>query len=450
MTRRARRWLLVLGSLLAVAVFVWVAFLRSPPDDTRWNGAYRLADGRLVLIAAREGPVLRYRLLDGESSPLWPVGEDRYEAGPGFAERTPVQIEVGLRRDAAGRISGTWGRGGREQRLERLALPEEVFTFPSGELALRGKLVTPAGSGPFPAVVLVHGAESTSAVDTYWEPYLFAAHGIAALVFDKRGTGESDGRYTQNFPVLAGDVVAAVERLRSRPEIDAARIHLAGFSQGGWIAPLAAARTPGIRSLLIGFGPMVSAAEEDRWGYVYALRRKGLGEDAVAAADRVNAVLARIVDHEEDRWGELDRLLEETEGEPWREAVAGSDSTLGMTTGTRLPLWAMRLVVWGFRMRHRDAPFIDRLYDPLPTVAALDVPSLWILGGKDESMPTDWTVKRLDDLRGRGRPVEYFVYPEADHGILRFVEGPEGRRYLGHERDYLPRMVGWIREHSAG
>src|SRR6185503_10488045 len=55
----------------------------------------------------------------------------------------------------------------------------------SGELQLRGKLVLPDaatyGPGPYPTVVIVHGSESYSAVDYYYEPYLYAANGFAAL-----------------------------------------------------------------------------------------------------------------------------------------------------------------------------------------------------------------------------------------------------------------------------
>ena len=117
---------------------------------------------------------------------------------------------MSFRTGADGVVEGLeWRRpGGATLSGRRLQLPEETFTFPSGDLALRGKLVLPpasSGPGPYPAVVLVDGSESYSAVDYYFEPYLYAAHGIATLAYDKRGTGESEGEYTQNFHVLAGD-----------------------------------------------------------------------------------------------------------------------------------------------------------------------------------------------------------------------------------------------------
>jgi len=446
---------------------VWLV-TRPEPADVRFNGAYRLEDGRLALITAREGRTLRIRLPEsGESRVLYPAGSSgdlRYVAGPGWSAQEPVEVEV--RFELVGdRPEGFTlvDRSAPDTTLEgrRIPLREEIFFFESGDLELRGKLVTPvpgSATEPFPAVILVHGSEAYSAVDHYADPYLYAAHGIAGLAFDKRGTGESDGTYVQNFHVLARDVVAAVEALRRRPEIDSARIHLEGASQGGWIAPLAASRTDGVRSLLIDYGPMVPIAEEDRWGYVYQLRRKGFGDEALQKADRIHELVNRVLRAATDAgsepvsepWAELGRALEEAEGEDWFEAAKGSDSTVGFLADNRMPLWIVRLYTW-WRLRPVDGePFADRFYDPVPTAASLDVPSLWIFGGEDESMPTAWTVEELERLQEAERPIRILLYPGADHGILRFEESDTGeRRYLGYEPTYLPTKVAWLRYQSG-
>lgn len=453
---KLRRWHKVaLALVLLLGAGALAAYLasRTPPPDTRFNGAYRLEDGRAVFVTPREGEVLRYRFADGASGVLYPVGDLRFESGPGWAGREPVELEVTFRTDPAGRSEGmTWRpRGGPELSGRRLDLAEEVFTFASGDLDLRGNLVLPQGDGPHPAVVLVHGSESYSAVDHYFLPYLFAAHGVATLAYDKRGTGGSEGEYTQNFHVLARDVIAAVEELRRRDRITPAGIHLFGGSQGGWIAPLAASRTEGIRSLLIAYGPMVPIVDEDRWGYVYALRRKGFGQEAIARADEIHETVIRILDHGEwDRWDELGRLLDRGEGEPWFDAVAGSDSMVGFLAETWMPRWVMKLYArWKLGQRVAGEPLADRLYDPVSVVASLDVPSLWIFGGEDSSMPTDWSIAELERLRERGRLVEILVFSEAEHGILRFQDDSDGtRRYLGYEPGYFPALVDWLREHS--
>ncbi|HET9446865.1 MAG TPA: CocE/NonD family hydrolase, partial [Steroidobacteraceae bacterium] len=206
----------ILLGIAALALVVGVAVYassRPEPADTRFSGAYALADGTLVFVTPREGPVLRYRQMNGESAVLWPIGEGEYEGGAGWDQREPV---INNFKFASGAQRGFEWRRADDKVVQgrRLDLPERTEKFPSGDLQLRGKLVLPNasthGAGPYPAVIIVHGSESYSAVDHYYEPYMYAANGFAALAFDKRGTGQSQGEYLQNFHVLSDDVVAAI------------------------------------------------------------------------------------------------------------------------------------------------------------------------------------------------------------------------------------------------
>lgn len=446
-TKLGKGCLVVIG-VIAVGIGIWLFVTRDKPVDTRFSGAYRFDDGRLVFVTPRDSESARYRLMSGESAALRPASDLVFEAGPGWAEPQPVEVTVTFDAVDTGPPAGlSWRTSAGEWRAERLPLTEVFGSFQSGELALRAKLVLPEGEGRFPAVVFVHGSGADSAVDTYYNPYKMAAHGIAGLAFDKRGTGGSEGDYNQNFHLLSDDVAAAVDWLRTRPEIDPDNIHLAGYSQGGWIAPLAATKSK-VTSLLINYGPMVPITGEDRWGYVYALQQAGFGEEAVREVDVVSEIAGRIMDHGEDRWSDLERALEEIEDAEWIDAVKGSDSMVGFLTQTRLPMWAVRLYAWW--MTRGDEPFVDRLYDPVPTLAALDVPSLWIFGGEDSSMPTQWSIDELETLQAAGRPIEIEIFSEAEHGILLFEEGDDGERsYLGYAPGYLQLQVDWIRRLSG-
>ena len=115
-----------------------------------------------------------------------------------------------------------------------------------------------------------------------------------------------------------------------------------------------------------------------------------------------------------------------------------------------MPLWALRVYFWWRTQSQGDTPFIDRLYDPVATMHKLPTPSLWMLGGEDSSAPTPWTLRELEKLRTEGRPVQVRVFPDADHGILRFVQQEDGeRRFIGIEPDYYPAQIAWLREHSG-
>jgi len=445
--RKLGRWWRVALVVLAVGVAITWWLRRETPLETRFNGAYRLDDGRLVIVTPRAGDTLRYRFMDGTSGALRPVDELTFEAGPGWSEREPVEVVARFDLGSGARPVGlSWTSDDGEQRGRREILPEVPGTIQSGDLALRAKLVLPSGSGPFPAVVFVHGSGDESAVDSYFNPYQMAAQGIAGLVFDKRGTGESEGTYNQNFHLLSDDVVAAVEWLRGRPEVDPSNIHLAGYSQGGWIAPLAASKIE-VRSVLIAYGPLVPVTGEDRWGYVYGLREAGFGEAEIRQVDAIAEIVGGIMDHGQNRWAELKTALEAAEDEAWFEAVRGSDSVVGVLASLPVPMWMVRSYFsWKFR---GDVPFIDRLYDPVPTVASLQVPSLWIFGGEDSSMPTQWSIDGLEALQSEGRPIEIEVFPQAEHGILLFDERDGERTYRSYAPGYLGLQVSWLRRQAG-
>ena len=121
---------------------------------------------------------------------------------------------------------------------------------------------------------------------------------------------------------------------------------------------------------------------------------------------------------------------------------------LGFAGETKMPLWMARLYFWW--MTRGDEVFVDRLYDPEPTVSRLATPSLWIFGGEDSSMPSGDSIAILEGLRDAGRPIEIEVFPDAEHGILLFEgEDPFDRRYLGYAPGYLDLQVRWLREQSG-
>jgi pimeloyl-ACP methyl ester carboxylesterase len=443
------------AGLLLLAGVAWFAANRKEPADTRYTGAYRFDDGTLMVVGPRDTTDLRFKLMNGQSGALWPTDENgNFAGGEGWAEREPVTNRVQFKRDGAGRVTGlTWQRTGDVKspsgNATRVPLREEMVTFPSGPLTLRGKLILPEGTGPFPIMIPVHGSEDYSAVDHYSDPYIYAANGIAAFVYDKRGTGGSTGTYTANFDVLSDDTVAAVQYVRKRPEIDGDKVNLAGYSQGGWIAPLAALKDGHIRSVFVGYGVAVPVLGEDRWGYVYALQQKGFGAKEIAEVDSVAAIIGDIVDRGQNRWSDFSHALKESRSKPWFETAKHSDSIFGMIVGTDMPLWVVRPYLW-WKYGRDDPPFIDRLYDPVQTLARLDVPSLWIFGGKDSSAPTQWSVDELRKLQADNKPIEYFIYPDAEHGITRFKQKDDGERVtLGYEDGYFRQQLEWYRKQSG-
>jgi pimeloyl-ACP methyl ester carboxylesterase len=147
----------------------------------------------------------------------------------------------------------------------------ETLTLLSKDAQLAATLHLPEGTGPFPAAVLVHGSgrvDGARMVSSHG--YSLLSMGVAVLAYDKRGVGRSTGEYTgigpgnseRMFDLLATDALAGVDALAARRDIDPARIGILGVSQAGWIAPLAASRSPRVAFAILLSGPAVTVGEE--------------------------------------------------------------------------------------------------------------------------------------------------------------------------------------------
>ena len=209
-------------------------------------GAYQLADGEVIDInpTSTQG-TLRWHRVDGRTGTLRQEG-NVWRGRVGWTQRDdPTEVRLGT--CGTGRIFFD-GKAGNKVSF---AVTDTRFRGAAG-VQLRGRLVMPEGDGAVPVVVLVHGSEEYSGVDYYHAQHLFPAHGIGVFVYDKRGTGQSGGRYTQDFDVLANDAVAALEVLERDPEIDVlfSDVVMPKNISGIDLARQAMALRPGIRVLL--------------------------------------------------------------------------------------------------------------------------------------------------------------------------------------------------------
>jgi len=169
----------------------------------------------------------------------------------------------------------------------------EEVSFGGQAEPLAASLLKPEGSsGPLPAVVMVVGSGSYSYRSSwrpdrfgFWEGIgeAFLAKGYAVLFLEKRGVNGSGGHWAkQSFAGRAADVRAALDYLRSRPDIDGQRVGVCGHSQGGWIAQLAAAAYPDDVAFVVSLaGPSVSVRQQILDDMESEWRCAGLGEDKV-------------------------------------------------------------------------------------------------------------------------------------------------------------------------
>jgi dienelactone hydrolase len=164
---------------------------------------------------------------------------------------------------------------GKSKPGQRLAVRQEEVRFRSGGVQLAGTLTLPMGAGPFPAAAYVSGSGETLREEAQYLGGYLVSRGVAVLGYDKRGIGQSRGAFPgvlaseEALSIYADDAAAAARFLAAQPEVDKARVGFYGLSQGGWIIPLAAARSPTrISWALVQGGPTVTQGESDYYGSI--------------------------------------------------------------------------------------------------------------------------------------------------------------------------------------
>jgi hypothetical protein len=393
-------------------------------------GAYRLADGSFVDIAPSQGDTLRWRRFDGTTGALHRQQDGSWSSTFGWTERPDgKQVVFGDCGDDKIRFDGRAG--------QRIPFDVSDMTFQSHGVTLAGRLVMPQRSTPVPVVVLLHGSEHDSARDSFSLQRMLPAEGIGAFVYDKRGTGASAGQYSQDFNLLADDAVAAMHEARRLAGARAGRVGYQGGSQGGWIAPLAAGRAP-VDFVVVSFGLAVSVIDEDQEQIALEMSLKGHGPHEIAAAQEIGAaaegVFASGFTH---GFRQFDAVRARYRDEPWYKDVRGNYTWFFLPYSEA----ELRAKAQDFRW---GTPFY---YDPMPTLRALAVPQLWIVGTDDLEAPSAETSRRLRTLQAEGRPITLLSFPDAEHGMTEYQFDAAGERVsTRYAEGYFAAMRDFIRD----
>ena len=220
-------------------------------------------------------------------------------AGPGVAvfDGQHVGDSIGGTFTQAG-IAGTFflkrGQAAPAAPMAAAAAPvpyaQEEVSFHNADITLAGTLTLPESEGPHPAAVMISGSGAQNRDEELFgfKPfYLIADHltrnGIAVLRYDDRGVGGSTGSVsastTEDF---ADDVLAAVDLLRQRGDIDSEKIGLIGHSEGGIVAPLAASKSDDVAFMGLMAGTAVSGADVIMEQAALIARASGTPEDEIA------------------------------------------------------------------------------------------------------------------------------------------------------------------------
>ncbi len=242
----------------------------------------------------------------------------------------------------------------------RLNFTMENVKFNSVGVTLEGTIFKPKHT--YAAVVMVHGSgQETRMVEM---ASLLARNGITVLTYDKRGVGKSGGVYkgpevgsnnidSSNLNLLALDASAAANTLLANLPANHGPLGLMGFSQAGWIIPLAAKKNHNVSFMILFSGPVVTTLEQLRFQF-YTQGNFRFWETHTEAEAR---------DH--------------IRNDPDRYQFSGTD--------------------------------------PQDALTKLSIRGLWLFGGKDVQVPVSLSIEHLNALKSKGKPYEYQLFTALGH-----------------------------------
>ncbi len=432
-----------MGKTVVTCIVLLVSVLplhAESPLEGIWEGTLTVPGGELRVvfrISATEDGVLAATMDSPDQGATGiPVDEVLVEGAKVHIEVKSVLGAFDGEMAQDGRsIDGEWKQSGYTLPLLLLAVeevreisrpqePKEPYPYDEEEVIyenekagvrLAGTLTLPRSKVAVPAVLLISGSGAQDRNETVFghRPFLVLAdyltrRELAVLRVDDRGTGESTGDFalctSEDF---ASDVIAGIEYLKGRKEIDSGKIGLIGHSEGGLIAPMVAARTPDVVFIVLLAGTGVTGEEILYEQAALIARASGATEEAISENRVVQEAIFSVLKEESD-----DEMAETR----IRDILAAA-----FTEWTEEEQQAMGYVEAGVEQQLAQvmSPWFRHflVYDPAPTLREVKCPVLALIGEKDLQVPPGTNLPAIESALRDGGNRDFTVreIPSLNH-----------------------------------
>jgi hypothetical protein len=348
----------------------------------------------------------------------------------------------------------TFKRVATVETLNRPQNPKPPFPYDAQDVAyetkagikLAGTLTLPRGAGPFPAAILITGSGPQDRDESLLghKPFLVIAdyltrRAIAVLRMDDRGVGGSTGNSTQaTLDDMADDVLADVEYLKGRKEIDPNHIGVIGHSEGGIVGPAAAVRSPDITFVIMLAGTGVTGAEVLKLQGEEIIRASGGSDKNVADQHAMQDMIFRVLRSEKDNKAAVDKMMAEWTEMPGKKSGSVSDDAIrAQFTSVTSP--EMRSFLF---------------YDPAAALRKLKIPVLALNGSRDLQVPPKQNLPAIQAVLAAAGNTDFTVreQPGLNH-LFQKCKKCTVQEYAELEETFSPTaleaMGDWLVKHTA-
>jgi len=293
---------------------------------------------------------------------------------------------------------------------------EEVsYRNQKDNIKIAGTLTLPRGGGPYPVVLLITGSGSQDRNETIagHHPFLILAdyltrNGIAVLRLDDRGVGGTDlGSLSATSENFVEDVLAGVNFLKQRKDINPKMIGLIGHSEGGMIAPMLAARSNDVAFIVLLAGPGQRGEDIIYSQTELILKAQGTHVDTIRHTLALAKMINSIVKTEPD-----EKCIEQK----INEEIAAYDRTLG---DLQKQLFSPAAAAIKASMPIYKTPWYRYFitFDPAPVLKNVKVPVLALNGELDLQVPAKENLELIGAAlkEGGNQDVTLKAFPKLNH-----------------------------------
>jgi dienelactone hydrolase len=421
----------ILTSLVGAMLFGTTASAQIPDSipTTRADslaGLYREPSGQylhLMNLADQLGgrSVLSLtRYTSGAIRALYPVDRTHFAFGPEWFQQRPVEGSVVI---TDGELTLEDTNGGTAVTARRVPLRTRQLRVTSGDVTLAGVLIMPVGPGPHPAMLMIPGSGPLTRRSPRQIGDLVAAHGVAVLTLDKRGTGESTGEWSGlSHEAWRADAGAALDALKQQPGIDPKRIGIYAASEGGFVGPELATRRDDVTFLVCRVCSALPHAEAIMDMEERRLLAAGRTAEMAAEAREWLRLRTQYALHRQG-FERMAAFETRTSSAEWRKDYPPGTATLPEPGAAYWDVYAGLLAG-----------------DPARAYRSLDIPVLIVLGADDQRILAERHQPVFAEIARNSRDMTVMVVPDASHGLL--VADASGA--LAYPPGLYQEIVDWI------